>query len=173
MANNVYNPHKTMIKGYLKYISKEIDSYSSNMIIFFYQLILTLNLLKKLQEVSARYIILKTQETNPHQTKPPTNPSCVDLITNKPKSFQNYCTLETALSNFHKVTLILLKLSSEKQKLGVINFCYTRFFLYAPQDFVQNPGCLILRPKLVLELLNWLFKILLCNPEVHLKKGKK
>ena len=24
-----YNPHKTMIKGYLEYISKEIDSYSS------------------------------------------------------------------------------------------------------------------------------------------------
>ena len=142
MANNVYNPHKTMIKGYLKYISKEIDSYSSNMIIFFYQLILTLNLLKKLQEVSARYIILKTQETNPHQTKPPTNPSCVDLITNKPKSFQNYCTLETALSNFHKVTLILLKLSSEKQKLGVINFCYTRFF------FISNLG-LCLEPRLL------------------------
>ena len=29
-----YNPHKTMIKGYLKYISKEIDSHSSKYDIF-------------------------------------------------------------------------------------------------------------------------------------------
>ena len=35
MANNLlsliinYNPHKTMIKRYLEYISKEIDSHSS------------------------------------------------------------------------------------------------------------------------------------------------
>ena len=38
---------------------------------------------------------------------------------------------------------------------------------------MKNSGCLILRPKLVLELLNWLLKFFLCNPEVRLKKGKK
>ena len=38
-----------------------------------------------------------------------TNPSCVDLIiTNKLRSFQNCCTFENGLSDFHKVTLTVL-----------------------------------------------------------------
>ena len=44
--------------------------------------------------------------------KNPNKASCIDLITtNRPKSFQNPCTFETALSDFHKVTLTVLKIS--------------------------------------------------------------
>ena len=44
--------------------------------------------------------------------KNPNRASCIDLIiTNRPKSFQNPCTFETALSDFHKVTLTVLKIS--------------------------------------------------------------
>ena len=37
--------------------------------------------------------------------KNPENPSCIDLIlTNKPRSFQSTCVIETGLSDFHRMT---------------------------------------------------------------------
>ena len=38
------------------------------------------------------------------------SPSCIDLIlTNKPRSFQSSCVTETRLSNFHRMTVSVLK----------------------------------------------------------------
>ena len=59
----------------------------------------------------------------------PTNPSCVDLIlTNRPRSFQNSCTFETGLSDFHKMTLTVLKSSFAKQKPRILNYRNYKFF---------------------------------------------
>ena len=45
--------------------------------------------------------------------KNPNNPSCLDLIiTNKPRKS---CTFETGLSNFHKITLTVLKSSLQTE----------------------------------------------------------
>ena len=61
--------------------------------------------------------------------KNPSNPFCVDLIiTNKPKSFQNSCTFETGLSDFHKMTLTVLKSSFAKQKPRVLIYRNCKFF---------------------------------------------
>ena len=61
--------------------------------------------------------------------KNPTNPSCVDLIiTNKSRSFQNNCIFETGLSDFHKMTLTVLKSSFAKQKPRVLIYCNYKFF---------------------------------------------
>ena len=58
-----------------------------------------------------------------------TNPSCVDLIlTNRPRSFQNSCTLENGLSDFHKMTLTVLKSSFAKQKPRILNYRNYKFF---------------------------------------------
>ena len=55
--------------------------------------------------------------------KNPTNPSSVDLIlTNRPRSFQNSCPFETGLSDFHKMTLAVLKSSFAKQKPRILNY---------------------------------------------------
>ena len=44
--------------------------------------------------------------------KNPSIASCIDLIiTNRPTSFQNSHTFETALSDFHKMTWTVLKIS--------------------------------------------------------------
>ena len=44
--------------------------------------------------------------------KNPSIASCIDLIiTNRPTSFQNSYTFETPLSDFHKMTLTVLKIS--------------------------------------------------------------
>ena len=49
--------------------------------------------------------------------KNPSKPSCIDLIiTNRPKSFQNSVTVETRLSDFHKMTLTVIKVFYKKQK---------------------------------------------------------
>ena len=45
------------------------------------------------------------------------NPSCIDLyITNSPKSFQNTTTLDTGLSDYHKMVITVLKTSFQKAK---------------------------------------------------------
>ena len=61
--------------------------------------------------------------------KNPTNSSCVDLIlTNRPRSFQNLCTFETGLSDFHKMTLTVLKSPFAKQKPKILNYRDYKFF---------------------------------------------
>ena len=57
------------------------------------------------------------------------NPSCVDQIrTNKPRTFQNSCTFETGLSDFHKMTVSVLKSSFAKQKPRILNYRNYKFF---------------------------------------------
>ena len=47
---------------------------------------------------------------DPSCYKNPSKPTCIDLIlTNFPKSFQHTQTIETGLSDFHKLTLTVLK----------------------------------------------------------------
>ena len=42
--------------------------------------------------------------------KNPENPTCIDLIlTNKPRSFQSTCVIETGLSDFYRITVSVLK----------------------------------------------------------------
>ena len=61
--------------------------------------------------------------------KKPTNSSCVDLIlTNRPRSFQNSCTFETRLSDFHKMTLTVLKSPFAKQKPRILYYRDYSFF---------------------------------------------
>ena len=54
--------------------------------------------------------------------KNPQNPSCIDLITtNCLRSFQNTTAFETGLSDFHKMTAIVVKSHYPKQKPNIIN----------------------------------------------------
>ena len=49
--------------------------------------------------------------------------SCIDLIvTSRPKYFQNSLTLETGLSDFHKMTLTVMKVFYKKQKPTIITY---------------------------------------------------
>ena len=65
----------------------------------------------------------------PTRYKNPTSPSCVNLIlTNKPRSFQDFRTFETGISYFDKTTFTLLKSSFAKQKPRVLNHRNYKFF---------------------------------------------
>ena len=76
--------------------------------------------------------------------KNPENPTCIDLIlTNNPLSFQNSCVLETDLSEFHKMTVTIMKASFQRLQSRITNYRgYRRF---------QNDA---FREELLSELLN-------------------
>ena len=85
--------------------------------------------------------------------KNPENPSCIDLVlTNKTRSFQSTCVIETGLSDFHRMTISVLKIHFRKQPPKVIsyrgfkNFENERFitslqsFLESQNiDYIKNP----------------------------------
>jgi hypothetical protein len=66
--------------------------------------------------------------------KNPENPSCIDLIlTNQHKSFQNSCTYETQLSDFHLMTVSVMKTSIEKLMPKIVK--YRDYKLYNNEIF--------------------------------------
>ena len=53
--------------------------------------------------------------------KSPTNPTCINLIlTKRPQSLQSTCVLETGLSDFHLMTLTVMKKTFKKLKHRII-----------------------------------------------------
>ena len=105
-----YNPNKNLILNHLKEIGKNFDNYSSK----YDNFILLGDLNSEPTESAVRYFcqIYGCQNLIKDNTcfKNPEKPSCIDLIiTNRPKSFQNSVTLETGLSDFHKMTLTVMK----------------------------------------------------------------
>ena len=57
--------------------------------------------------------------------KNPQNPSCIDLIlantANSPHNFKNSCVIVTGLSDFHMMTLTVMKIY-EKLKPRIVNY---------------------------------------------------
>ena len=116
-----------MIKGYLEYTSKEIDSHSSKCDNFLLLGDFNSEPTEEAMKSFCQIYNFKNLLDKPTCYKNPIDPLCVDLIiTDKPKSFQNSCTFETGLSDLHKMTLTVLKSSFAKQKptetcLSVVN----------------------------------------------------
>ena len=80
---------------------------------------------------------LKNLIKEPTCYKNSNNPSCIDLIlTNKPYSFQNSSTMETGLSDFHKLIVTVLKTSYKKQPPHVIS--YRDYKKYSAQNFQKD-----------------------------------
>ena len=55
-------------------------------------------------------LLLRVWFKKPTSFKNPENAYYINLmLTNSPNSFQNSCAIETGLSDFHKITAIILK----------------------------------------------------------------
>ena len=55
--------------------------------------------------------------------KNPDKPTCIDLIlTNCPRSFQNFCVIETGLPDFQMMIVMVMKTSYQKIDPRVINY---------------------------------------------------
>ena len=64
---------------------------------------------------------LKNIMKQPTCFKNPKKPSCIDLIqTNRPKSFQSTCVIVAGLSNFHRMTVSVVKMHFRKLPPKVI-----------------------------------------------------
>ena len=51
------------------------------------------------------------------------NPKCLDLmLTNMPRNFQDTCVIETGLSDFHLMTLTVMRKNFKKIKPRIINY---------------------------------------------------
>ena len=69
--------------------------------------------------------------------KNPENPSCIDLIlTNNTNSFQNSGVIETGLSDFHKMTVTVMKTTFEKLKPNIIH--YRDYRKFSNDKFREN-----------------------------------
>ena len=117
-----YNPHKTVIKSCLEYISKLIDSLSTK-----YDNIHILDNFNSgptdeaMTTTFCQIHNFKNLTNEPSCFKNPNNLTFIDLImTNRSKSFRNLITFGTGLSCFHKMTLTVLP-SWQKtcSKLGI------------------------------------------------------
>ena len=123
LLNCSYNPHKNNIGNHLKALSDFLDSHSST-----YEKILILgdfnveaddqNMKTFCDSYSLTSLIKQ-----PTCYKNPSHPKCIDLIlTNVPRSFQTTCVIETGLSDFHLMTLTVMRKSFKKLKARVINY---------------------------------------------------
>ena len=118
-----YNPNKNLISNHLKEIGKNLDNYSSK----YDNFILLGDLNSEPTESAVRDFcqIYGCKNLIKDKTcfKNPEKPSCIELnITNRPKCFQNSATLETGFSDFHKMTLTVMKAFNKKQKATIITY---------------------------------------------------
>ena len=116
-----YNPNKNLISNHLEEISKNLNNYSSK-----YDNFIPIGDLNSEPTESAvrdfcEIYSCKNLIKDNTCFKNPSKPSCIDLIiTNRPKSFQNSVTVETRLSDFHKMTLTVMKVLYKKQKTNIV-----------------------------------------------------
>ena len=105
-----YNPHKEKISYFLRNVGKELDKYLTN-----YENLLMLgdwnsSVTEKAMTEFCEMYNLENLIREPTCYKSAENPSSIDImLTNKKLSFQNSMTLETGLSDFHKMTLTVMK----------------------------------------------------------------
>ena len=115
LINCSYNPHKNDLRKHFDTISKSLDTYSTK-----YENILILGDFnacvgeEPLDSFCKSYCFTSLIK-QPTCFKNRENPSCIDLIlTNKLRSFQTKCVIETGLSDFHRMTLSVLKMHFRK-----------------------------------------------------------
>ena len=123
LINCSYNPHKIMIKNHLPTLRNVLDLHSSK-----YEKMLILGDFNV--GIDERHINSFCQRYNltnlikqPTFCKSSDKPTCIDLIlTNVPRSFQGTCVIETGLSDFHLMTLTIIRKAFRKQRPRIINY---------------------------------------------------
>ena len=122
-ANCSYNHHKNSIGNHFDRIRESLDLLSSDYekIIFLGDFNVT-DHEHHMKSFCENYG-LKNLVRQPTCYKNPSNPVCIDLIlTNVPRSFQSTCVVETGLSDFHLMTLTVMRKSFKKYQPKIINY---------------------------------------------------
>ena len=137
IVGGTYNPSKLSTQNHINYLSKCLDSFVS-----YYDNILLLGDFncEPTDDVITDFCQsynLKNLIKNPTCFKNVDNPSCIDLIlTNRHRSFQNNVTIETGLSDFHHMTVSILKTFFRKLPPKIIS--YRNFSKCSPGDLKKD-----------------------------------
>ena len=124
-----YNPHKNSISTHIDFLRRELDLHSSNYENFILLGDFNSEMTDKNLKDFCNLYLLKNLIKKPRCFKNPENPKTIDLIlTNRPRSFCNSDTLETGLSDFHKLTVTVLKMFFKKQSPNVISYRNYKIF---------------------------------------------
>ena len=123
LINCSYNPHKSLIDNHLDALSKYLDLYSSK-----YEKVLILGDFNA--DIEGKHMKCFCDNYNRKSLiKQPTcyqnldNPTFIHLLlTNAPQSFQSRCVLETGLSDFHLMTLTVMRNSFKKLQPRIIKY---------------------------------------------------
>ena len=124
-----YNPKKENISNYLEYVSQGIDKFSCS----YDNMLLIGDFNSEICEKDMNQFCdlynLKSLIKEPTCFKNRNNPTCIDLmLTNREKKFQNSSTIECGLSDFHKMTITVLKTTFHKLPPTLINYRnYSKF----------------------------------------------
>ena len=123
LLNCSYNPHKNNIGNHLKMLSYFLDSHSSTN-----EKVLILgdcNVEADDQNMKTfcDSFSLASLIKQPTCYKIPSHPKCINLIlTNVPHSFQTTSVIETGISDFHLMTLTVIRKSFKMLKPRVVNY---------------------------------------------------
>ena len=123
LINCSYNPNKTMICNHLDELSTYLDLHSTA-----YEKILILGdfnvgIVEQHMKAFCDNYKLTSLIKQPTCYKNPNNPTFIDLIlSNTPRSFQSTCVIEAALSDFHLMTLTVMKKSFRKLHPRLTNY---------------------------------------------------
>ena len=123
LINCSYSPHKNTIGNHLRILSEKLDIYSSSYSNFI--ILGDFNIEVKEQQIKTfcDNYGLKNLIRQPTCYKHPSNPTCIDFIlTNAPQKFQSTCVLETGLSDFHLMTVTVMRKIFKKLKPRTINY---------------------------------------------------
>ena len=151
-----YNPKTSLISKYLNEIGKNLDLLLSKYDNF--MLIGDLNAEPTKATVSDFCEIYNLKYLIKDKTcfKNPTKPTCIDLIvTNRPKYFQDSVFIETDLSDFHKMSVTVMKMCYTKQKPSIVD--YRKFKNLCKDSFIKDIELFFSK---LCNQQNFLFKIL-------------
>ena len=99
--------------------------------------------------------------------KIPTKPTCIDLIVkNRPKYFQDTVVFKTGLSNFHKMSVTVMKMYYAKQKPSIVH--YRKFKDFCNDSFIKHTELLLSK---LCDQQNVPFKILKESVNITLDKN--
>lgn len=129
-----YNPHTNLIEDHLNHVRRNIDYFLSEYGNFIVLGDFNAEMNNHFMEEFCHSYNLKHLIKEPTCFKNPEKPTCIDLIlTNHPKSFHQSLATETGLSDFHKLTVTVLKSYFRKQEPKIVmyrdykNFSNDRF----------------------------------------------
>ena len=123
LINCFYNPHKNNIATHLDRLSESLDTFSSDyekfIILGDFNVEINENHMKSFCENYDLTNLIK----QPACYKNPTNPTCIGLIlTNAPRSFRSTYVVETGLSDFHLMTMNVMRKSLKKHQPSIMSY---------------------------------------------------